>query len=183
MQIAVTVEENPDQAVSDFLANKLERSCPMSPMPAMTMRTELRRPIWRLLLVCLLAGGGYAHADSGRLVVQIEGVKAAGGELRASLYQLPETFRKEDKALQVVSLPAQAGAARLVFDGLPAGRYAVMVYHDANSDQKLNLRFGMFPTEGYGLSNNPSVIGPPKFEGSAFDLKGAESRINIRLAY
>lgn len=52
---------------------------------------------------------------------------------------------REDKALKVISLPAAKGESKFVFDNLPSGRYAVMVYHDENADQKLNLRFGMFP--------------------------------------
>ena len=59
----------------------------------------------------------------------------------------------------------------------------VMVYHDANADQTLNLRLGMFPTEGYGLSNNPKVMGPPRFADSAFEVAGPETAIDIRLAY
>jgi uncharacterized protein (DUF2141 family) len=58
-----------------------------------------------------------------------------------------------------------------------------MAYHDADSDGKLGLRFGMFPTEGYGLSNNPKVMGPPKFADSAFDLTGPETSIEIKLSY
>ncbi len=135
-----------------------------------------------LLLASLLAAG-QAQADNGQLVVNLLGVRDDTGNLRASLYREPETFRKEDKALKVISLPAAKGESRFVFDDLPAGRYAVMVYHDENADQKLNLRFGMFPTEGYGLSNNPKVMGPPKFADSAFEVAGPETAIDIRLAY
>jgi len=76
------------------------------------------------------------------------------------------------------------GELRVEFDGLPPGRYAIMAYHDEDGNGELNRRFGMFPTEGYGLSNNPSVSGPPAFEDSAFELvSGAaphEVRIDIR---
>jgi uncharacterized protein (DUF2141 family) len=41
----------------------------------------------------------------------------------------------------------------------------------------------MFPTEGYGLSNNPKVVGPPKFADSAFEVAGPETTIEIILAY
>jgi uncharacterized protein (DUF2141 family) len=58
-----------------------------------------------------------------------------------------------------------------------------MVYHDENGDGKLNLRFGMFPIEGYGLSNNPKVMGPPKFADSAFELGTQDTSVDIRLNY
>ncbi|MGB4062383.1 MAG: DUF2141 domain-containing protein [Azonexus sp.] len=155
---------------------------PRNITPLLSRRSTPRLPIQGLLLGCLLAAG-HSQADESRLVVNLLGVRDATGNLRASLYREPDTFRKEDKAVQVVSLPAAKGDAKLVFTGLPPGRYAVMAYHDDNLDQKLNLRFGMFPTEGYGLSNNPKVMGPPKFADSAFDLTGPETAINIKLAY
>ncbi len=148
---------------------------------------QRKRALWRLpipavLLSCLLLAG-HAQSEESRLVVKLQGVRDATGSLRASLYRDPETFRKEDKAVKVLSVPAAKGDAELVFDNVPPGRYAIMAYHDENADQKLNLRLGMFPTEGYGLSNNPKVMGPPKFADSAFDVAGAKTAIDINLAY
>lgn len=147
------------------------------PTPPATRFSLLALLSTALLAPCL------AWADDSRLIVNLKEVHNAPGELRASLYREPDSFRKEDRAVKVVSVPARPGDQRVVFDGLPPGRYAVMAYHDENSDSKLNLRFGMFPTEGYGLSNNPKVSGPPKFADSAFDLAGPETMIDIRLAY
>ena len=139
-----------------------------------------------MLLGCLvgcLFGAISAQADESRLIVTLKDVRDSTGQIRASIYREPETFRKEDRAVAVVSVPAQKGDLKLAFMALPLGRYAIMAYHDADSDSKLGLRFGMFPTEGYGLSNNPKVIGPPKFADSAFDLTGSETSIEIKLSY
>lgn len=149
---------------------------------AQRKRVLSRLPIPAVLLSCLLLAG-HAQGEESRLVVKLQGVRDATGSLRASLYRDPETFRKEDKAVKVISVPAAKGDAELVFDNVPPGRYAIMAYHDENADQKLNLRLGMFPTEGYGLSNNPKVMGPPKFADSAFDVAGAKTSIDINLAY
>lgn len=153
-----------------------------SALPRSKSRPKQHPLIRWLLLGCLLVSAS-VQADTNRLIVNLQGVRDATGNLRASLYQQEEGFRKEDKALRVLSVPAQAGNIQLVFDGLPSGRYAFMAYHDENADQKLNLRFGMFPTEGYGLSNNPKVMGPPKFADSAFDVTGTETNIDIKLSY
>ena len=134
------------------------------------------------LVGCLFAAIS-AQADESRLIVTLKDVRDSTGQIRASIYREPETFRKEDRAVAVVSVPAQKGDLKLAFMALPPGRYAIMAYHDADSDSKLGLRFGMFPTEGYGLSNNPKVIGPPKFADSAFDLSGQETSIEIKLSY
>lgn len=103
------------------------------------------------------------------MVVKLNGIRNGAGDLRASLYQDPESFRKEEKALAIVSIPASRSETTLTFKEVPTGRYAIMVYHDENSDGRLNLRLDMFPTEGYGLSRNPTVFGPPRFVDSAFE--------------
>ena len=143
---------------------------------------SLRRLLLGVLVGCLF-GAISAQADESRLIVTLKDVRDSTGQIRASIYREPETFRKEDRAVAVVSVPAQKGDLKLAFMALPPGRYAIMAYHDADSDSKLGLRFGMFPTEGYGLSNNPKVIGPPKFADSAFDLTGPETSIEIKLSY
>ena len=130
-----------------------------------------------------LIGAPPCLAEAQQLVVEISGIRSAEGNLRVSLYREPDSFRKEDRAFRLLSQPATAGKATLVFADLPAGRYAVMAYHDENGDEKLNLRLGMFPIEGYALSNNPKVIGPPRFDDSAFNLPGAAMPLALPLKY
>lgn len=132
-------------------------------------------------LLAMLAS--LAAAAESSLEVVVAPVHSAQGGVRLSLYRDAATFRKETQALRVIELPAQQGEMHFRVEGLAPGRYAVMVYHDENANQKLDLRFGMFPTEGYGLSRNPKVMGPPKFEDSAFEL-GAEGGVQqIEMRY
>lgn len=133
------------------------------------------------LACCLLATAAAADSDA-VLRVRLDGIRPGEGSIRASLYRDATSFRKEAQAWRRVEIPAD-GQNELLFAALPPGRYALMVYHDANGDQQLNLRFGMFPSEGYGLSNNPSVIGPPRFEDSAFELIDGEKHIQVNLKY
>lgn len=125
-----------------------------------------------------------ALAESGPLLVEIVGMRDSAGTIRASLYNEPDSFRKEERAFMRVAQPAKTGSATLIFRDVPPGRYAIMLYHDENDDGKLNLRFGMFPTEGYALSNNPKVVGPPRFSDSAFDFTGdGRAPLPLILAY
>ena len=136
------------------------------------------------LLLAGLLGAQPALADNARMTVQIDGLRDDSGNLRVSLYREPDSFRKEDRAFKLLSQPARKGKTSLVFDDIPPGRYALMAYHDANDDNKLNLRFGMFPQEGYALSNNPQVVGPPRFNDSAFDFPAADGApINLQITY
>ncbi len=110
-------------------------------------------------------------------------VRSAAGEIRLALFEREQGFRKEDQARQRLALAAKTGSVQGVFRDLPAGRYAVMAYHDENGDGELNLRFGMFPKEGYGLSNNPKISGPPRFKDAVIDLPEAGAHLDIQLKY
>lgn len=133
-------------------------------------------------LLGLLLGSGGLAAET--LVVAVHGLNSNQGNLRVSLYRDPETFRKEDQALSIEAVPAMAGDVSVRFEDLEPGRYAIMAYHDEDADGEMKRRFGMFPLEGYGLSNNPEVFGPPAFEDSAFEVvPGEEAQVRIEMRY
>ena len=71
----------------------------------------------RSLTLALLLAAAAAQADEARLVVTIKEIRDATGNLRISLYGDADSFRKEDRALKVVSLPAAKGETRVTFDG------------------------------------------------------------------
>lgn len=131
----------------------------------------MKRAFFSVLCTGMLAGAAVAAEDQ-TLKVEMTGVQHDRGTLRVGLYKDPQTFSKEDQALSVQEIPAQAGVASVRFGNLPVGWYAILAYHDEDSNGELNRRFGMFPTEGYALSNNPEVMGPPDFEDSAFEVVG-----------
>ena len=133
--------------------------------------------------LCLCAAlSSPAFADTA-LQVNLTGVQHDKGAIRVGLYAAPDTFRKEEQATAVIQIPATVGTVVARFDPLPPGRYAIMAYHDEDGNGALNRRLGMFPTEGYGLSNNPAVLGPPTFADSAFDVGDSAEVINIELRY
>ncbi len=135
-----------------------------------------------LLLLLGLLSSFPAHAGH-PLDIVIRGVQHERGNLRVGLYADTKTFRKESQAHSIKTAAAQPGEVVVRFNDIPPGRYAIMAYHDEDGNGELNRRFGMFPTEGYGLSNNPQVSGPPAFEDSAFAVPAASNRLQIDLRY
>lgn len=123
-----------------------------------------------------------ALADAQGLTVVLDDVKHANGQLHVGLYRDADSFRKEGRAAAVRIVPATSGRVSVAFDAQPPGRYAVMAWHDEDGDGQFKRRFGMFPVEGYGLSNNPDKAGPPAFDDSAFDLPAA-SGVVVRMRY
>lgn len=124
-----------------------------------------------------------AQAGAADLNVAVESVRSGKGQVKLMLFDREEGFRKEDQARQVLAVPSQAGSVISVFRDLPPGHYAVIAYHDENANDKLDLRFGMFPKEGYGLSNHYVPSGPPKFKAAAVEVTASGASSVIRLAY
>jgi len=140
-------------------------------------------PLLALALLLALPASAQPNTPAASLEVTLKAVRDAQGQVRVGLYRDPASFRKEDKAVAVNQVPAAPGEVVVSFRDLPPGRYAIMAYHDENGDGTLNRRFGMFPTEGYGLSNNPKVSGPPAFDDSAFEVAAPETKLSIDLRY
>lgn len=143
----------------------------------MTLRTAL-------VLAAAITTSMSAFADGQSMTVRLNGVEHERGTVRVALFSDPKTFRKADQAFAAQEVQAHAGTVTVTFDEVPAGTYALMAYHDENGNGKLDLRFGMIPTEGYGLSNNPKVMGPPSFEDSQFVVSGDQpSEVDIDIRY
>ena len=150
-----------------------------------------------LLLFALLAATGAAAAaaaaetpappasTSATLVVEVEGLKDDQGKLHASLYASEEGFpTKPEKALRHVDVPIVAGKARVVFEGLTPGGYAVAAYHDENGDGKLDTGFLGIPTEGLASSNDAKgFMGPPSFEKARVEVGPGNTRIVLKISY
>ncbi len=124
----------------------------------------------------------FAYSDEFSLSVHIKGVKNNQGNVFVELYNDAKTFRKSAQAFAILQVPATEGIVTVKFDGIKPGHYAVLAYHDEDGNGLLNKRFGMIPTEGYALSNNPTVIGPPSFEDSDFEVLG-DAELNVAMHY
>lgn len=73
---------------------------------------------------------------------------------------------------------------RYTFENLPYGNYAVAIYHDRNSNERLNRGLFGMPEEGYGFSNDaPASFGPADFDDAVFDLETADTMIQIKMRY
>jgi uncharacterized protein (DUF2141 family) len=120
------------------------------------------------------------------LTVNVTGARNVKGQIRAALFRSGEGFPSDSsKAIQTqaANIDPQTLRARIVFTGLPAGVYAVSVFHDENMNQKLDKNFMGIPKEGYGASNNPrKKMGPPSFDETKFQMNGEQS-LEIKLMY
>ena len=118
--------------------------------------------------------GGSAAALAATLSVTVDGVRNAQGKVAIAVYSGAEGFPKDpSKALRRVMAPINetSHSASAVLPDLPAGAYAIAVFHDDNNSGKLETNFFGVPTKGYGFSNNPNPkMRAARYEESSFVL-------------
>jgi uncharacterized protein (DUF2141 family) len=135
-------------------------------------------PISLLAGLALCASSQAFAAD---LTVNISGIRAPEGQVMLALYGGAADFPKPGAQLQARIAQATQGALSFVFRDLPAGRYALVAFHDANGNGKLDRNLVGLPTEAFGFSNGAmGVASSPSFDKAAVDL-GADTAIAISL--
>lgn len=119
-----------------------------------------------------------ATAGAHDLTVEVLNARSAQGTVDGALYDDAATWLKTPRAGE-----RQPAAERvlLVYRGLPAGRYALSVFHDENGNGKLDSNVAGVPTERYGFSRDArGHFSAPDFDAAAVDLQG-DASITIHL--
>lgn len=119
-----------------------------------------------------------AHAFD--LTVEVLNPKLLQGSINAAVFGSAETWLQQPQALGAQRAPV-ADKTQLVFRGLPAGNYAVSLFHDENGNGQMDRNVIGLPLERYGFSRDArATMGAPTFADAAFELK-ADTSISITL--
>jgi uncharacterized protein (DUF2141 family) len=122
-------------------------------------------------------------AETGTLLVMVQGFKSSEGQLMVALYNTEKGFMNENPFKGSTTL-ISANQELIKFENLPYGDYAVVVLHDMNKDGKLDKNEFGIPTEGYGFSNNVmGKFGPPTWMQASFVFAGRDEVKIIDLEY
>jgi uncharacterized protein (DUF2141 family) len=138
-----------------------------------------------LLLAAAIPPPAPAAPGTATLVVEVTGLKDDQGSVQVALHASEDGFpTRPEKALRQASVPISGGRARVVFEGLAPGGYAVAAYHDENGDGRLDTGFLGIPSEGLAASNDAKgFMGPPSFEKARVEVASGETRITVRVSY
>jgi uncharacterized protein (DUF2141 family) len=117
--------------------------------------------------------------------VEIGGLRNDKGQVVCDLHSSADGFPKNgDKAVAHAKSPISRGQAVCDFPDVKESAYAVAVFHDENSNGKLDTNFMGIPREGVGASNNAKGhFGPPKFAAAAFRFSGGRLELKITITY
>lgn len=99
----------------------------------------------------------------------VQGINKAEGELRIAMFDSKDAYTKEP--VYAVVLPIYDDKVEWKVPDLPFGEYAIAVYHDKNTNGKLDTNFLGIPKEEYGFSNNArGKFGPASWEDAKFSV-------------
>ncbi|MBU1659078.1 DUF2141 domain-containing protein [bacterium] len=119
------------------------------------------------LMFCIF----FVHASE--LEVSVSGLKNTQGQLCVGLYNSQKNFPNSQNAYKGIFLELDSQSVQYTFEDIADGEYAIAIYHDKNSNKKLDKNFFGIPQEEYAFSNKAKAsFGPPSFDEAKFILKG-----------
>jgi uncharacterized protein (DUF2141 family) len=138
------------------------------------MFEEKRTAMKKLTILVLLVFGLLSASNlvaQNKLEVTVKNILEAKGTIRVSLFNNEKDFLGQ--ALESKVVKASINEARVVFEGLKPGEYAIAVIHDLNENKELDKGFMGIPKEPYGFSNDArGKFGPPSYSESKLTVYG-----------
>lgn len=112
-------------------------------------------------------------AQGQQLTIKVAGIPSAKGNVLLAIFNDAVGFPDDSKkAYKLDQVPAQKGAVEVKLSNVPAGTYAIAVFHDANGDGKLNTNALGIPKEAYGFSNDARpTFRAPNFQEAGFAFR------------
>jgi len=108
----------------------------------------------------------------GTVVVRIHGIKEIKGKIIIGLYNKSKGFPVVGKQYKGIVTKITAKTATYTFKNVPDGHYAIALFHDINSNGKLDYNFFGIPEELYAFSCiTKTCFKTPEFNEAKFKLK------------
>lgn len=124
----------------------------------------------------------FAYKPLFSLKVIVKGLKNDKGVVRIALNNSKSNFESYHDVYIGASAKIENRISEYIFENIPAGFYAVKVFHDEDNNKTLNTNFLGIPIEDYGFSNNAkALIGIPSWDKAKFSVMKDNLEIFIDL--
>ncbi|WP_179006183.1 DUF2141 domain-containing protein [Winogradskyella forsetii] len=108
------------------------------------------------------------------MTVKVEEADNNDGHIFVALYDSESGFLSQPFKASKSTIKNKA--CTISFENIPAGTYAVSIFHDENDNGKLDTAMFGIPKEDYGCSNGATgFMGPPEWDDAKFELKENKS--------
>lgn len=150
-------------------------------------RTLIRTAATGCIALGGLSGGMLALADQAKaaeLEIRVEGLRNGEGKVRMGVCGDPACYDRGSGFLINAVEDANKDGVRFELKDLKPGRYALMIFHDENSDDHHDSNWLGLPVEGFAFSNNATPgFGKPDFDEVAIDLPDGQVSQSITMIY
>ncbi len=130
------------------------------------------------------AGGDEEQAGS-NIHVEIGGLRNDSGQVYCWLFTSAQDFpsnSRENAASTAATITNRKAACD--FENEDPGSYAIVVFHDENSQHVIQLNPDGSPREGVGLSNNPRISTIlPSYDAAMFPYRTGTLNLTINMQY
>lgn len=117
------------------------------------------------MLLLGVFGLGPAEEEAADIEIVVTNITTLKGSVEVGVFNKPKFFLRKGKEYKTYSQKVTSDTMVIVLKGLKKDDYAISIYHDVNSDKKINMNFMGIPTEPYGFSRNFK----PKFSKPSFN--------------
>lgn len=104
------------------------------------------------------------------ITIKVTNIDSNKGKVLVAIYDSEDSFLNERFKGTISKI--NQNSCEVTFKNVAQGVYAISLFHDENSNGKMDSNFLGIPKEDYGCSNNAvGFIGPPKWEDAKFEVK------------
>lgn len=111
------------------------------------------------------------------ITAKVINVTSEKGKVGFALYNKNDFMKKPIATLEAT---IKDGVSVVTFKDIEPGNYAVVCYHDKNSNDKMDFASNGMPLEDYGASNNVMTFGPPTFDNAKFSVTDKNVSLDIK---
>ncbi len=135
------------------------------------------------LLLLLVKAAPAMSESTGRLIINISGFPSSDGYAMVALHNSEASYQGEaTTAIAKSQIKVVDQKAEAIFGNMAYGWYGISIFHDENSNGKMDKNPMGIPREAYGFSNNArGLFGKPDYAKVVFELNSAEKEIFINL--
>ncbi|TJY36235.1 DUF2141 domain-containing protein [Pontimicrobium aquaticum] len=112
------------------------------------------------------------------VTITIDNISNERGHVIIGLHTV-DTFMKT-RGLQLTAAKVKDEKVVYTFKNVAPGNYAILALHDENDNKRMDFEPNGMPAESYGISNNPTLMGPPTFSEGKFEVIDTAVALTIK---
>ena len=130
-----------------------------------------------ILVVVIISITNIITAQNKTITATVLNISSDKGIVKFALFN-KTNFRLKPLQSEIGNI--ENGKTTITFKEVAGGEYAIVCYHDKNSNDKMDFQPNGIPLEVYGASNNVMNFGPPRFDDAKFTVVDKNVSLEIK---